>query len=66
LAINALAAIRIGRVGFFLKLLNLTDRRQTRWDPLLRPSPGPGGNPITEVWAPLAGRTLSLGFRAEL
>ena len=27
---------------------------------------GPGGNPITDVWAPLAGRTFNLGIRAQL
>jgi outer membrane receptor for ferrienterochelin and colicins len=45
---------------------NLTNVRQTYCGPLLRPSPGPGGNPITDVWAPLAGRTFNLGIRAEL
>jgi hypothetical protein len=32
----------------------------------VRPSPGLGGNPITEVWAPLEGRTFNIGIRAEL
>jgi hypothetical protein len=26
----------------------------------------PGGNPITDVWAPLDGRTFNLGIRVEL
>jgi len=50
----------------FLNAINLTNVRQTRFDPLLRQSPGLGGNPITEVWAPLDGRTFNVGIRAEL
>jgi len=64
--INALAEIRFGEVGVFLNALNLTDVRQSRFDPLIRPSPGPGGDPITGVWAPLVGRTFNIGVRAEL
>jgi outer membrane receptor for ferrienterochelin and colicins len=64
--LNALGEIRFGGYAIFLNLINVTDVRQTRFDPLLRPSPGPGGNPMTSVWAPLAGRTINLGIRAEL
>ncbi len=64
--LNALGEIRFGDVAVFLNAVNLTDVRQTHYDPLLRPSPGPGGNPITDVWAPLDGRTFNLGVRAEL
>jgi hypothetical protein len=32
---------------------------------LLRATPGPGGDPITDVWAPLDGRTFNLGVRGE-
>jgi iron complex outermembrane receptor protein len=64
--INALGEIRIGRMSIFLNAINLADVRQTRFEPLVRPSPGLGGNPITEVWAPLGGRTFNLGFRADL
>ena len=64
--VNALAEIRFGEIAIYFNALNLTDVRQTHDDPLLRPTPGPGGNPITEVWAPLAGRTFNLGVRAEL
>ena len=61
-----LAELRLGGVAVFLNALNITDVRQTHYDPLIRPSLGPGGNPITEVWAPLVGRTFNLGVRAEL
>jgi outer membrane receptor for ferrienterochelin and colicins len=64
--INALGEIRFGNLGIFLNAINLTDRRQTRIDPLLRPSLGPGGDPITDGWAPLDGRTFNLGVRIEL
>jgi len=47
-------------------MINLTNVRQTRFDPLIRPTRGPGGNPITDVWAPLDGRTFNLGIRVEL
>jgi iron complex outermembrane receptor protein len=64
--LNALAEARFGDVAVFVNAINLTNVRQTNYDPLLRPSPGPGGNPITDVWAPLDGRTFNLGIRAEL
>jgi iron complex outermembrane receptor protein len=64
--INVLGELRFGAVAVFLNAINLTDVRQTHFDPLVRPTPGPGGNPITDVWAPLQGRTFNLGIRAEL
>ena len=64
--LNALAEIRFGGIAVFCNAINLTDVRQTHYDPLVRPTPGPGGNPITDVWAPVAGRTFNVGIRAEL
>ena len=64
--LNALGEIRFGSVSIFMNAINLTNVRQTRFDPLVRPFPGQGGNPITEVWAPLGGRTFNVGIRAEL
>ncbi|MGB8328243.1 MAG: TonB-dependent receptor [Steroidobacteraceae bacterium] len=64
--VNALAERRFGRITVFLNALNLADVRQTQFDPLLRPGPGPGGDPIVDAWAPLDGRTFNLGIRAEL
>ena len=64
--LNALGEIRFGGISIFLNAINLTNVRQTRFDPLVRQGPGPGGNPITDVWAPLGGRTFNLGIRAEL
>jgi len=64
--LNALGELRIGNVSIFLNAINLTNVRQTRFDPLVRPTLGLGGNPITDVWAPLDGRTFNVGVRAEL
>lgn len=64
--LNALAEVRFGAVALFVNAINLTDVRQTRFDPLLRAVPGAGGNPLTDVWAPLGGRTFNLGIKAEL
>jgi len=49
----------------FLNAVNLTDVRQTNWDPLVRPSPGPGGDPATDAWAPLDGCVFNFGIRGE-
>lgn len=63
---NCLAELRVKSLSIFVNAINFTNVRQTRFDPLLRPSPGPGGNPITEVWAPLDGRVFNIGLRAKL
>ena len=64
--LNALAELRIGKIAVFMNALNVTDVRQTHYDPLIRSSPGPGGDPITALWAPLDGRSFNIGVRAEL
>lgn len=64
--LNALGEIHFAVVSIFLNMINLTNVRQTRFDPLVRPTPGLGGTPITEVWAPLDGRTINVGIRADL
>jgi outer membrane receptor for ferrienterochelin and colicins len=64
--INALAELRIGRTKLFLNALNLTNVRQSHYDPLLRPTPGPAADPITDVWAPVVGLTLNFGIRLKL
>ncbi|MFL6600297.1 MAG: TonB-dependent receptor plug domain-containing protein [Steroidobacteraceae bacterium] len=64
--LNALAEIRFSGFSIFLNAVNLTGSRQTDYDPLLRPAPGRAGDPITEVWAPLDGRTFNIGIRTGL
>jgi iron complex outermembrane receptor protein len=61
--LNALAEIRFKGVSIFLNAVNLTGTRQTNYDPLIRPTPGLAGDPITDVWAPLDGRTFNIGIR---
>ncbi|MDB4951812.1 MAG: TonB-dependent receptor plug [Gemmatimonadetes bacterium] len=64
--VNALAELRFGERALFVNATNLTGVRQSRWDPLVAPGPGPGGRRATDLWAPVAGRTLNVGIRAEL
>jgi iron complex outermembrane receptor protein len=64
--LNALGEIHFGGISIFVNAINLTNVRQTRFDPLIRQTPGLGGTPITEVWAPLDGRTFNVGIRVDL
>jgi outer membrane receptor for ferrienterochelin and colicins len=43
--LNALSEIQFGHIHLFVNALNLTNVRQTHWELLIRPRPGPGGNP---------------------
>lgn len=52
-----------GVARVFVNLENLTNVRQTRVDPLLLPSRGPGGRWATDVWSLLEGRTINAGVR---
>ena len=61
-----LASQQLGRANVYLNLENLTNVRQTRFDPLRRPSPGEGGRRTVDVWAPLEGRMLNAGVRYRL
>ncbi|MGE0813831.1 MAG: TonB-dependent receptor plug domain-containing protein [Vicinamibacterales bacterium] len=63
--VGLLAERRLGRARLFLNAENLTGVRQTRWDPLLRPSQGPDGRWTVDAWAPLDGRVLNGGLRFE-
>ncbi len=61
--IGVLVSQRIGPALLFLNAEDLTDVRQTRYDPLLMPAPGEGGRWTTDEWAPLEGRLVNLGAR---
>jgi iron complex outermembrane receptor protein len=54
---------RIGAAILYLNTENLSDVRQTRYDPLLRSQPLRDGRWSTDVWAPLEGRTINAGLR---
>jgi outer membrane receptor for ferrienterochelin and colicins len=54
---------RIGPVSIFVNAENLTNVRQTRIAPLVRPQPTTTGRWTTDVYMPLEGRTVNGGFR---
>ena len=59
-----MAEKRIGaRLRLFINAENLTDRRQTRFDSLVRPSRNYDGRWTVDAWAPLDGRTANAGVR---
>jgi len=53
------------RFRLFVNVENLTNVRQTRWDPLLRPNRGIDGRWTVDAWAPLDGRVLNGGIRLK-
>mgnify|MGYP006195784969 FL=1 len=64
--VGFLAERRFGRFRVFLNAENITDVRQTRWDPLIRPGRAPDGRWTVDAWAPLDGRTFNGGVRIGL
>ena len=50
-------------VKLFLNLENLTNVRQTRWDPLLLPHRESDGRWTVDAWAPFEGRVINGGAR---
>ena len=53
------------RYKAFVNLENLTNVRQTKFDPLLKPIQGPDGRWTVDAWAPLDGFTLNAGVRVS-
>jgi iron complex outermembrane receptor protein len=62
-SVGFLAERRFGRIRVFLNAENITDVRQTRWDPVVRPARAPDGRWTVDGWAPLDGRTFNGGVR---
>jgi outer membrane receptor for ferrienterochelin and colicins len=62
-SLGLLVERRIGPASLFVNGENLTDARQTRWDPLLRPSRAADGRWTVDAWAPLDGRVINGGVR---
>ncbi|WP_213803236.1 TonB-dependent receptor [Granulicella sp. dw_53] len=56
---------RFGRFKAYVNAENLGNVRQTKYDPLLRPTRGPDGRWTTDAWAPLDGRVFNGGVRAS-
>ena len=62
--VGAMAEHKVAaHVKLFLNLENLTNVRQTRWDPLLLPAREPDGRWTVDAWAPLDGRVINGGAR---
>jgi outer membrane receptor for ferrienterochelin and colicins len=64
--IGLLAERRFGPARLFINGENLLGFRQTRLDPLVLPSRGPGRRWTTDVWGPLEGRVVNAGIRLEI
>jgi iron complex outermembrane receptor protein len=60
-----LAEHPMGPFKLFVNVENLTNVRQTRWDPLLRPDRATDGRWTVDAWAPLDGRVLNGGVRLK-
>ena len=56
---------RVGLLRLFVNLENLTDVRQQRWDPVLRPDRARDGRWTVDAWAPLDGRVINGGVRVQ-
>jgi iron complex outermembrane receptor protein len=63
--LGALVEKQAGWARLFLNLENLTNVRQTRTDPLVRPTQGAGGRWTTDAWAPLEGRVVNGGVKVR-
>jgi outer membrane receptor for ferrienterochelin and colicins len=58
-----LGEVRFGRARLFVNADNLTDVRQTNWDPIAQLSRHFDGRWTVDAWAPLAGRVINAGLR---
>jgi iron complex outermembrane receptor protein len=63
--VGLLVERRVGRLRLFINGENLTDVRQTRWDPLLRPARAVDGRWTVDGWAPVDGRVVNGGVRVQ-
>ncbi len=63
--LGLLAEKQFGRFRLFVNGENLTDVRQTRWDPLLLTTRAADGRWTVDAWAPLEGRTVNGGLRVR-
>jgi len=61
--VGMLVEKRVGPARLFLNAENVTNVRQTTWDPLLRPSRGVDGRWTVDAWAPVDGRAINGGVR---
>lgn len=64
--LGLLGEIVLGKLSLFANAENLLNVRQTRTDPLLRPTRAPSGEWTVDAWAPLEGFILNGGLRLRL
>ena len=64
--LGILASQQLGAFDVFVNGENLTDVRQSRFEPLLRPARRATGAWTTDQWAPLEGRVINAGVRVRL
>ena len=63
--VGLLGEYRFGRWRLFVNADNLTDVRQTDWDPIARPARDVDGRWTVDAWAPLKGRVINAGIRVS-
>ncbi len=61
--IGLLGEIVVGKARLFINAENILGIRQTRYDPLIRPSRAPDGRWTVDAWAPTDGFVLNAGVR---
>lgn len=61
--VGMLVERRFGKLSVFVNGENLTGVRQTKWQPLARPTQGVDGRMTVDAWAPLEGRNINGGVR---
>ena len=61
--LGLLGEYRVGQWRLFVNAANLTDVRQTDWDPIQRPARDVDGRWTVDAWAPLQGRVINAGIR---
>ena len=55
--------LKFGAASVFLNLENILDVRQTRYSPLVRPTPAIDGRRTVDAWAPLDGFVANIGVK---
>jgi iron complex outermembrane receptor protein len=63
--VSLLADHPFGRWRVFVNAQNLTDVRQTHWDPIARPARDVDGRWTVDAWAPLSGRVINFGTKVS-
>ena len=55
--------LKIGSASVFVNLENILNVRQTRYSPLVRPTPAIDGRRTVDAWAPLDGFVANIGVK---